>query len=395
MLELDLNQDEQPFGTMIKVFGIGGAGGNAINTMIEGGLEGVEFIAANTNLRDLKRSRAKAKLQLGQEVTRGLGAGASPDVGRKSAEESKEEIKENIEGADLLFIVAGMGKGTGTGAAPVVAQLAQELGILTVALVCTPFVREGKKRNDNAQSGIVELRKYVDTLMVVPNEKLRDSSAKATIFSVFKRADNTLFQAAKAVTDVIHHGGYMNVDFADVRTIMMSNAHGFAMMGSGEAEGEDRAAKAIDLAIRNPLLSDISLSEAKGVLINITSGDDLMLEEFDEITGTIADCAGNNGEVITGLVQDDDMQGKVKVTVIATGLMAPPSYDDEMITMQQMHATASDDGDDEEDIGDVLKNIRMHGNNTSLLKQTPSEDDEKYKTGQQMEIPAFLRKFSN
>jgi cell division protein FtsZ len=277
----------------------------------------------------------------------------------------------------------------------VVAQLAQEMGILTVGVVCKPFKREGKKRNLNADKGISTLRQFVDTLMVVPNEKLRETTTSETVFSVFKRADNVLFQAAKAVTDVIHHSGYMNVDFADVRTIMMMNSHGFALMGNGTGEGEDRAQKAIDQAIKNPLLSEISLQNAHGILVNITSGNDLTMDEFDQILTEISDCASDRGEVIAGLVQDDSMEGKVKVTVIATGLDAPDSYEDDSISFQNINSSASDEDFDEEDISQVLKNVRLHNSNNNLLKQAPQQSEDKFKTGQQMEIPAFLRKFSN
>jgi cell division protein FtsZ len=384
MLELDLNQDEIPFGTNIKIVGVGGAGGNAVDTMIGYDLKGVEFIVANTNILDLKRSKAKVKLQLGKEVTKGLGAGANPDVGRKAAEESREDIKRILKDTDLLFIAAGMGGGTGTGATPVIAQLAREMGILSIGIVNRPFIREGKKRTVNAENGINKLKEQVDTLIVVPNEKLKDIFPDMTVIEAFKKADDVLYQAAKAISDIIHFSGYMNVDFADVKTVMSN--HGLALMGTGIGDGDDRAAEATRIAINNPLLADIPVDNAKGILINITAGKDFKINEFEIISQEIVKKTGDEGEMITGIIFDDAMQGKIKVTVIATGLDTPATsiYERESIIQEK--------SDDSEDIGNTLRRIR-DADTMNLHKQ--QDNNTKEFSGKQMEIPAFLRKFSN
>ena len=384
MLELDLNQDEIPFGTHIKIIGVGGAGGNAINTMIEYDLVGLEFIAANTNIMDLKRSKAKIKLQLGKEATKGLGAGANPEIGRKAAEESREDIKNYIKGADMLFIAAGMGGGTGTGATPIIASLAREMGILTIGIVNRPFIGEGKKRTVNAEKGIKKLRENVDTLIVVPNEKLKEIYPDMTVIEAFKKADNVLYEAAKAVSEIIHYSGYMNVDFADVQTVMVNR--GLALMGTGVCDGDDRAAKAANLAMNNPLLSDIHIENAKGILINITAGNDFRMDEFEVITQEIVKKAGEDGDIITGIIFNESMEGKIKVTLIATGLDTPGT------TVYERESIISEKADDNEDINKTLLRIRSSGS-MSLDKKQDTETNEL--PGKQMEIPAFLRKFSN
>ncbi len=384
MLELDLNQDEIPFGTHIKIIGVGGAGGNAINTMIEYDLAGLEFIAANTNIMDLKRSKAKIKLQLGKEATKGLGAGANPEIGRKAAEESREDIKNYIKGADMLFIAAGMGGGTGTGATPIIASLAREMGILTIGIVNRPFIGEGKKRTVNAEKGIKKLRENVDTLIVVPNEKLKEIYPDMTVIEAFKKADNVLYEAAKAVSEIIHYSGYMNVDFADVQTVMVNR--GLALMGTGVCDGDDRAAKAANLAMNNPLLSDIHIENAKGILINITAGNDFRMDEFEVITQEIVKKAGEDGDIITGIIFNESMEGKIKVTLIATGLDTPGT------TVYERESIISEKADDNEDINKTLLRIRSSGS-MSLDKKQDTETNEL--PGKQMEIPAFLRKFSN
>jgi len=384
MLELDLNQDEIPFGTHIKIIGVGGAGGNAINTMIEYDLAGLEFIAANTNIMDLKRSKAKIKLQLGKEATKGLGAGANPEIGRKAAEESREDIKNYIKGADMLFIAAGMGGGTGTGATPIIASLAREMGILTIGIVNRPFIGEGKKRTVNAEKGIKKLRENVDTLIVVPNEKLKEIYPDMTVIEAFKKADNVLYEAAKAVSEIIHYSGYMNVDFADVQTVMVNR--GLALMGTGVCDGDDRAAKAANLAMNNPLLSDIHIENAKGILINITAGNDFRMDEFEVITQEIVKKAGEDGDIITGIIFNESMEGKIKVTLIATGLDTPGT------TVYERESIISEKADDSEDINKTLLRIRSSGS-MSLDKKQDTETNEL--PGKQMEIPAFLRKFSN
>lgn len=384
MLELDLNQDEIPFGTNIKIIGVGGAGGNAINTMIEYSLSGVEFIAANTNILDLKRSNAKIKLQLGKEVTKGLGAGANPEIGRKSAEESREDIKSNLKGADMIFLAAGMGGGTGTGATPIIASLAREMGILTIGIVNRPFIGEGKKRTINAEKGIQKLRENVDTLIVVPNEKLKEIYPDMTVIDAFKKADNILYEAAKAVSDIIHFSGYMNVDFADVMTVMTNK--GLALMGTGIEDGDNRAVEAANTAMNNPLLSEITLENAKGILINITAGKDFKMDEFETITQEIMKKAGDEGDIITGIIFDNEMEGKVKVTLIATGLSAPGSI------VYERESIISEKEDDNEDIGKTLQRIR-HSDSLNLTKNIGTEVNDT--PDKQMEIPAFLRKFSN
>ncbi|RLC50092.1 MAG: cell division protein FtsZ, partial [Candidatus Cloacimonadota bacterium] len=345
---------------------------------------GVEFIVANTNILDLKRSKAKVKLQLGKEVTRGLGAGANPDVGRKAAEESREDIKRILKDTDLLFIAAGMGGGTGTGATPVIAQLAREMGILSIGIVNRPFIREGKKRTVNAEKGINKLKEQVDTLIVVPNEKLKDIFPDMTVIEAFKKADDVLYQAAKAISDIIHFSGYMNVDFADVKTVMSN--HGLALMGTGIGDGDDRAAEATRIAINNPLLADIPVDNAKGILINITAGKDFKIDEFEIISKEIVMKTGDEGEMITGIIFDDAMEGKIKVTVIATGLDTPATsiYERESIIQEK--------SDDSEDIGNTLRRIR-DADTMNLHKQ--QDNNTKEFPGKQMEIPAFLRKFSN
>jgi cell division protein FtsZ len=384
MLELDLNHDEIPFGTHIKIIGVGGAGGNAIGTMIGYNLNGLEFIVANTNIIDLKKSKAKIRLQLGRELTKGLGAGANPDTGRKAAEESREDIKNHLKDTDLLFIAAGMGGGTGTGATPVIAALAREMGILTIGIVSRPFRSEGKKRMINAENGIKKLRENVDTLIVIPNEKLTEIFPDMTVIDAFKKADNVLYEAAKAISDIIHYSGYMNVDFADVQTVMKNR--GLAMMGAGLGDGDQRAVDAAQKAMNNPLLSDIPLENAKGVLINITAGKDFKMDEFELITNEIVKQTGDDGDIITGIIIDDAMEGKIKVTLITTGLDTPST------TVYERETIIHDKEDDSEDIERTLQRIR---NSDSLNLNKGTEEKTSIFRNKQMEIPAFLRKFSN
>jgi cell division protein FtsZ len=312
--------DEKPMqiGSVIKIIGVGGAGGNAINTMIDNNLTGVEFIAANTDTMDLTKSKAKMKLQLGKKSTRGLGTGANPELGRQAAEESKDEIRSHLEGADMVFIAAGMGGGTGTGGAPVVAKTARDMGILTLGIVSKPFSSEGQKRWQNAEEGIRNLSEHVDTLIVIPNEKLKEIYADMQIISAFHKADDVLYEAAKAVSDIINLSGYINVDFADVRTVMQNM--GYALMGTGTAEGENRAIHAARNAIHNPLLSDIKLQGCQALLINITAGSDMKMSELEEVSSVVVSETGSAANIIMGLIFDENMQGKIAVTIIATGL---------------------------------------------------------------------------
>ena len=302
----------------MKVVGIGGAGGNAVNRMIDEELEGVEFISINTDSQALKSSRAQVTLQVGKKLTRGLGAGARPEVGRQALAESEEDVRRALEGADLVFVTAGMGGGTGTGAAPMVAEIARDMGALTIGIITRPFSFEGKKRERQADQGLTELRRCVDTMIVVPNDRLLAVVPKGTSFrDALKKADEILLHATQGISDLISVTGEINVDFADVRTVMASR--GPALMGSGFGEGENRAQEAAQEAISSPLLDKVSIAGARGVLINITGGMDLAIDEVTEISSIIQEGAGDEAEIIFGAVHDPDLEGKIRVTVIATG----------------------------------------------------------------------------
>ena len=304
---------------VIKVFGVGGGGGNAVAHMVNAGVDGVEFITANTDSQAIKQCGAKQQLQLGGNVTKGLGAGANPEVGRQAALEDRERILEALDGADMVFITAGMGGGTGTGAAPVVAQLAKERGILTVAVVTKPFPFEGRRRMQVALKGIEDLSQHVDSLITVPNEKLLSVLGReVTLLNAFKAANDVLQGAVQGIADLITAPGLINVDFADVRTVM--SEMGLAMMGSGTARGDDRAQAAAEAAIKNPLLEDVNLNGACGILVNVTAGPNLTMREFDEIGRIIHDFASEDATVVIGTSLDPDMKDDVRVTVVATGL---------------------------------------------------------------------------
>jgi len=304
---------------IIKVIGVGGGGGNAVGHMVETGIEGVDFICANTDSQALKGSRVRTSLQIGCNITKGLGAGADPDIGRQAAMEDRDRIIEVIEGADMLFITAGMGGGTGTGAAPIVAQVAKELGILTVAVVTKPFLMEGGKRLQIAEHGIGELGKYVDSLITIPNEKLLTVlGGETTLLDAFRAANQVLQGAVQGIAELITRPGLINVDFADVRTVMAEM--GMAMMGSGVSSGEDRAREAAESAISSPLLEDINLAGANGILVNVTAGTDLSIGEFQEVGVTIKEFASDNATVVIGTVIDPEMTDRIRVTVVATGL---------------------------------------------------------------------------
>ena len=303
---------------LMRVIGVGGAGGNAINRMIEEELEGVDFISANTDAQALARSDAPHKIQLGKKLTRGLGAGARPGIGRQAIAEDAEEVRAALDGADLVFVAAGMGGGTGTGAAPVIGEISRELGALTIAVVTRPFAFEGKRRMRQAEQGLAELRRTVDTMVVVPNDRLLPVVGKGTSFNdALKKADEVLLNATRGISDLIRVGGDVNVDFADVRTIMSSC--GAALMGSGFGRGKDRAVKAAQDAITSPLLDNVSIFGAKGVLINITGGSDLTIDEVTDISTMIAEEAGDEAEIIFGTVVDDTADEEIRVTLIATG----------------------------------------------------------------------------
>jgi cell division protein FtsZ len=307
---------------VIKVIGVGGGGGNAVAHMVTSGIEGVEFLCINTDAQALKHSKVKTSLQIGCNITKGLGAGADPEVGRQAAMEDRDRIIEMIEGCDMLFITAGMGGGTGTGAAPVVAQVAKELGILTVAVVTRPFEMEGGKRSLVANHGLAELGKYVDSLITIPNQKLLTVlGAKTTLLDAFKSANHVLQGAVQGIAELITRPGLINVDFADVRTVMSET--GMAMMGSGVARGENRAKEAAEMAVSSPLLEDINLSGAHGILVNVTAGMDLSIGEFQEVGNIIKQFASDDATVVVGTVIDPELSDEMRVTVVATGLGKP------------------------------------------------------------------------
>jgi len=302
----------------IKVVGVGGGGGNAVNTMISSGLTGVDFIVANTDAQALSNSKAHIKVNLGSRLTKGLGAGANPEVGKNAAIEERQRIKEVLEGADMVFVTAGLGGGTGTGGAPIIAEIAKEMGILTVGVVTKPFMFEGKRRQKQAEDGWRELKKSVDTLITIPNQRLLSISGKNTSFvDAFKKADEVLLQAVKGISDIINFHGFINVDFADVRAVM--SEMGMALMGNGSATGENRAVTAAQKAIHNPLLEDISIKGAKGVLINITGNSSMTMLEVEEAATLIKDEAHEDANIIYGQVIDDSIGDEIRVTVIATG----------------------------------------------------------------------------
>lgn len=315
MFELEENAN---FGANIKVVGVGGGGSNAVQTMIENGLEGVQFIVANTDRQALIANKADGKIQLGRELTKGLGAGANPEIGRRAAIESYNDIVAQLEGADMVFVTAGMGGGTGTGGAPIVAKIAKELGALTIGVVTKPFIFEGKKRKRHADQGLQELKENVDTLIVIPNQKLLAVSTESTpLLETFKKADGVLFHAVKGISDLINIRGLINLDFADIRTVMA--AKGMAIMGSGLASGPNRAVEAATMAISSPLLENVSIDGATGIIINVTGGSNLTLWEVNEASTLIQEAAHEDAEIIFGAVIDEAMGENVSVTVIATG----------------------------------------------------------------------------
>jgi cell division protein FtsZ len=317
-INIFIDDDPPITGARIKVIGVGGGGGNAVNRMIEAGIEGIEFLVANTDLQALKRSRAPIKIQLGGKLTKGLGAGANPDVGRNAALEDTEKIIEALEGADMVFVTTGLGGGTGTGAAPIIASLATELNALTVAVVTKPFHFEGKRRMQQGDQGLRELRECVDTVITIPNERLLGNVTKdMSLTDAFKMADDVLRQAVQGISDLITVPGLINLDFADVKSIMAGM--GMALMGAGRASGEDRALKATQEAISSPLLEEASINGAKGVLINITGGLDLTLFEVNEASSIIREAADEDANIIFGAVIDESMRDEMKITVIATG----------------------------------------------------------------------------
>jgi cell division protein FtsZ len=377
---------------VIKVVGVGGGGGNAVNHMVRSSIEGVEFICANTDAQALKNIEVRTSLQLGSNVTRGLGAGADPERGHQAAVEDRDRIYEAIEGADMIFITAGMGGGTGTGAAPVVAEIAKELGILTVAVVTKPFSFEGGKRLQVAEEGIAKLSETVDSLITIPNEKLLAVLGKTTsLLDAFKAANDVLFNAVQGIAELITKPGLINVDFADVRTVM--SEMGVAMMGTGKATGDQRAREAAELAIRSPLLEDINLSGARGILVNITAGLDLAIGEFDEVGNTVKEFAREDATVVIGTVIDPDMVDEMRVTVVATGLgeevhPAVVSEDVEIAPVRLVGREAAEQEELDYASLEVPTNIRRNPKPATGYGNKGAEAaDMEY-----LDIPAFLRR---
>ena len=356
----------------ISVFGIGGAGGNAVNNMIEKQLEGAEFVAANTDAQALQQSNAKNKIQMGVKVTEGLGAGARASVGAAAAEETIDEIVDHLAGSHMAFITAGMGGGTGTGAAPIIAQAARELGVLTVGVVTKPFQFEGAKRMRQAEEGVEALQKVVDTLIIIPNQNLfRIANEKTTFADAFNLADDVLYQGVKGITDLMVRPGLINLDFADVRAVM--DEMGKAMMGTGEASGEDRAIQAAEKAIANPLLDEISLRGAKGVLINITGGQDLTLFELDEAANRIREEVDPDANIIVGSTVDEDLEGVMRVSVVATGIDANDISKDTPLPRRSMAEPLATEVQKSENLDKKNENVSDNNLSNQSLAEPPSE----------------------
>ncbi len=372
--------DTQTQSAVIKVVGVGGGGGNAVEHMVCESVEGVDFICANTDAQALEKASTRTVLQIGTNITKGLGAGANPDVGRQAALEDRDRIHEVIDGADMVFITAGMGGGTGTGGAPIVAQVAKELGILTVAVVTRPFPFEGKKRMEVAHAGIEELKQYVDSLITIPNEKLLSVLGKnMTLLDAFKAANNVLLGAVQGIADLITRPGLINVDFADVRTVM--SEMGMAMMGTGYASGENRAREAAEAAVSSPLLEDVNLSGARGILVNVTAGLDMSIGEFEEVGNTIKEFASENATVVVGTVIDPEMSDELRVTVVATGLGQGDKVEDQPV---KLVVNKSKNGEVDYEALD----------RPTVLRNKPEKEHAAENKGdmEYLDIPAFLRR---
>ena len=369
---------------VIKVIGVGGGGGNALEHMVSNQIEGVDFICANTDAQALRNSSATTQLQLGTDITKGLGAGANPDIGRQAALEDRERITEVISGADMIFITAGMGGGTGTGAAPIVAQVAKEMGILTVAVVTKPFPFEGGKRLNVANAGLDELSQHVDSLITIPNEKLLAVLGKEmSLLNAFKAANDVLLGAVQGIAELITREGMINVDFADVRTVM--SEMGMAMMGTGQAAGSNRAIEAAEHAVSSPLLEDVDLAGARGVLVNITAGLDMTIGEFEDVGNTVKEFASDNATVVVGTVIDPDMTEELRVTVVATGLGAEQAAHVDLpteIEAPQMEI--------------VKKPVDIDYDKPTVLRKEEAEHQKQVANGDinmdYLDIPAFLRR---
>ncbi|CEA02931.1 cell division protein FtsZ [Pseudomonas saudimassiliensis] len=382
--------DNLPQNAVIKVVGVGGGGGNALQHMVVNNVEGVDFICANTDAQALKNMTARTVLQLGSAVTKGLGAGANPLIGREAALEDRERIAEVLQGADMVFITAGMGGGTGTGAAPIVAEVAREMGILTVAVVTKPFPFEGRKRMQIAEEGIRELGQHVDSLITIPNEKLLTVLGKdASLLSAFSKANDVLLGAVQGIADLIIRPGMINVDFADVKTVM--SEMGMAMMGTGHASGPNRAREAAEAAIRSPLLEDVNLMGARGILVNITAGPDLSLGEFSEVGNTVEEFASETATVVVGTVIDPELRDELRVTVVATGLGARMEKPVKVVDNTPAQATtrqsdAATPNYRDLDRPTVMRNSNAGGSAAAQRLTAPAEDLD------YLDIPAFLRR---
>lgn len=380
---------------LIKVVGVGGCGNNAVDYMIERNIHGVDFISVNTDLQSLKKSQANNIVQIGLHLTKGLGSGARPDAGKQAAIEDKEKLKDAIQDADMLFITAGMGGGTGTGAAPVIAEIAKELGILTVAVVTKPFSFEGK-RNQIAEEGLKELRSYVDSLIVIPNEKLMNVlGADVTFINAFSAANEVLYNSVSGISDIINHTGLINVDFSDVKTVMAEM--GSAIIGSGIFEGDNRAVKAAQLAINSPLLENIELKNAKGILVNISASSSFKMKEYIDVMNEVKSITANDATVIVGNVIDDELENKIKVTIVATGL--DDNYISEIKNQPSISDTeVIDDNQPSDNLNTVnviekpqstesdFSNVFFDGGDESNLVDSGAVSEDEY------DIPSFLRR---
>jgi cell division protein FtsZ len=370
----------------IKVIGVGGGGGNAINTMIAAGLSGTDFIVANTDAQALKASASNIKIQLGEQITRGLGAGANPEIGKKSALEDREKIKEILEGSDMVFITAGLGGGTGTGAAPVIAQIAKEVGALTVAVVTKPFIFEGNRRMKQADEGLRELRAVVDTVITIPNQRLLAVAGKSTsMLDAFKKVDEVLLQAVKGISDLINVHGLINVDFADVKTIM--SEMGMALMGTGIAEGENKALEAAQKAISSPLLEDIKIEGARGLLINVAGGRDMSIFEVNEAAEKIKSEAHPDANIIFGAVIDDTLGDRMMVTVIATGL----GGEARPVSLVSINGSGALPPVQINDDNTNTENKPFQESKTIYIDRFSDKEEEDYES-ERYDIPTFMRK---
>ncbi|MFK5913204.1 MAG: cell division protein FtsZ [Woeseiaceae bacterium] len=373
--------DTQNENAVIKVIGVGGGGGNAVEHMLQENLDGVDFICANTDAQALKNSSARSTIQIGTNITKGLGAGASPEVGREAALEDRERIQEMLEGSDMIFITAGMGGGTGTGGAPIIAQIAKEMGILTVAVVTRPFAFEGKKRTEIANEGIEELKGYVDSLITIPNEKLLSVLGKnVSLLDAFKAGNDVLLGAVQGIAELITCPGLINVDFADVRTVM--SEMGMAMMGSSKASGENRAYEAAEAAMASPLLEDINLSGARGILVNVTAGMDMTIGEFEAVGNTVKEFASDDATVVVGTVIDPNMGDELRVTVVATGL----GQQNTTKSQQPLKVVAAKTATGEVDYAKLDKPAVIR-NKVASDRFSEAEEGMDY-----LDIPAFLRR---